>query len=145
MRGLHTFNEEQLIQFTDSRIVMAGSRVRRKPPKRADYLLKFTRDFTIAVVEAKAEDCGAGDRLQQAKVYAEMLGLKFAYATNGHSRVLRCCSRRTCDPPGPRGTDPKGAGNLLGLFSPVIGGKNSVTQILSIGCWHKRLHSKSSP
>jgi type I restriction enzyme, R subunit len=85
--GIHSFNEQQLIQFTDGRIVMAGSRVRRKPPKRADYLLKYTRDFTIAVVEAKSEDCSAGDGLQQAKEYAEMLGLKFAYATNGHQII----------------------------------------------------------
>ena len=85
--GSHSFNEQQLIQFTDGRIVMAGNRVRRRPPKRADYLLKYTRDFTIAVVEAKSEDCTAGDGLQQAKDYAETLGLKFAYATNGHQII----------------------------------------------------------
>jgi len=39
----HSFNEQQLVQFTDGRIVMAGNRVRRRPPKRADYLLKYTR------------------------------------------------------------------------------------------------------
>jgi type I restriction enzyme R subunit len=48
-----------------------------------DYLLRFRRDFPIAVVEAKAEYKAASDGLQQAKDYAEMLGLKFAYATNG--------------------------------------------------------------
>jgi type I restriction enzyme R subunit len=26
----------------------------RKPPKRVDYLLRYTRDFPLAVVEAKA-------------------------------------------------------------------------------------------
>src|SRR5437660_1792167 len=85
--GLHSFNEQQHVQFTDGRIVISGSRIRRKPPKRADYLLKYTRDFTIAVVEAKSEDNGAGDGLQQAKDYAETLGLKFAYATNGHQII----------------------------------------------------------
>jgi type I restriction enzyme R subunit len=85
--GTHSFNEQQLIQFTDGRIIMAGNRVRRRPPKRADYLLKFTRDFTIAVVEAKSEDCTAGGGLQQAKDYAQTLGLKFAYATNGHQII----------------------------------------------------------
>lgn len=83
----HSFNEQQYVQFTDGRIVMVGSRVRRRPPKRADYLLKYIRDLTIAVVEAKSEDCGAGDGLQQAKEYAEMLGLKFAYGTNGRSII----------------------------------------------------------
>ena len=57
------------------------------PQKRADYLLRYTRDFTIAVVEAKAEYKTAGEGLQQAKDYAEILGLKFAYATNGHGIV----------------------------------------------------------
>ena len=31
-----------------------GSKVTRRPQKRADYLLRYTRDFPIAVVEAKA-------------------------------------------------------------------------------------------
>lgn len=39
--------------------------------------------FPLAVVEAKSEYKTAADALQQAKQYAEMLGLKFAYATNG--------------------------------------------------------------
>lgn len=37
----------------------------------------------LAVVEAKAEYRQPGDGLQQAKEYAEILGLPFAYATNG--------------------------------------------------------------
>ena len=40
--------------FTDGRIVVAGSKCFRKKPKRADYLLRYKRDFTIAIVEAKA-------------------------------------------------------------------------------------------
>ena len=45
------------------------------------------RDFTLAVVEAKAAYQNAADALQQAKEYAQMLGLKFAYATNGHGII----------------------------------------------------------
>ena len=55
----------------------------RKPPKRVDFLLRYTRDFPLAVVEAKASYKTAADAVQQARLYAEMLGLKFAYATNG--------------------------------------------------------------
>jgi len=73
--------------FTDGRIVVAGSRVIRKPQKRADYLLRYRRDFAIAVVEAKSEYKKAGDGLQQAKDYAQILDLKFAYSTNG-SRIV---------------------------------------------------------
>ncbi|MCW5969418.1 MAG: DEAD/DEAH box helicase family protein [Blastocatellales bacterium] len=41
----------------------------------------------IAVVEAKAAFKAPGDGLQQAKDYAEILGLKFAYSTNGKGIV----------------------------------------------------------
>jgi type I restriction enzyme R subunit len=37
----------------------------------------------IAVVEAKPKYKKPGDGLQRAKEYAEILGIKFAYATNG--------------------------------------------------------------
>ncbi len=73
--------------FTDGRIIVAGAKPRRRPQKRADYLLRYRRDFSIAVVEAKSVYNNAGDGLQQAKDYAQILGLKFAYATNGHSIV----------------------------------------------------------
>lgn len=74
--------------FTDGRIVpLKRNKVKRLPPKRADYLLYYTRDLPIAVVEAKAAYKLPADGLQQAKNYAEMLGLKFAYATNGRGIV----------------------------------------------------------
>ena len=81
----HRFNEQ--VTFTDGRIVLAGNKVKRRPQKRADYLLRYTRDFLLAVVEAKAEYKTAGDGLQQSKEYAEILGLKFAYATNGREII----------------------------------------------------------
>ena len=45
--------------------------------------LTLSRDFMLAVVEAKTSYNSAGDGLQQAKDYAEILDIKFAYATNG--------------------------------------------------------------
>lgn len=73
--------------FTDGRIVIAGKRPLRRPQKRSDYLLRYRRDFPIAVVEAKAAYKNPGDGMQQAKEYAQILGLKFAYSTNGHGIV----------------------------------------------------------
>jgi type I restriction enzyme R subunit len=61
----HSFTEQRT--FTDGRIVVAGNTVRRRPQKRADYLLRYTHDFMIAVVEAKAEHRSPGDGLQQAR------------------------------------------------------------------------------
>jgi type I restriction enzyme R subunit len=77
----HVIAEQRTI--TDGRIVPVGKGFVRKPPKRADYLLYFERGFPLAVVEAKAAWKTAGAGLQQAKDYAELLGLPFAYATNG--------------------------------------------------------------
>jgi len=73
----HSLAEQRT--FTDGRIFVAGTNTRRGKQKRADYLLRYTRDFAIAVVEAKPEYKKPGDGLQQAKDYAEILGLKFAY------------------------------------------------------------------
>jgi type I restriction enzyme, R subunit len=77
----HAINEQRT--FTDGRVIFAGGKPRRGKQKRADYLLRYTANFPIAVVEAKAEYKSAADGVQQAKEYAEILGLKFAYASNG--------------------------------------------------------------
>ena len=81
----HSIAEQRT--FTDGRIVVRGNKTERRKPKRADYLLRYTRDFPIAVTEAKAEYKKAADGLQQVKEYAEILDLKFAYATNGREII----------------------------------------------------------
>ena len=64
--------------FTDGKII--GEKSRGKA-KRADYLLYYRQPhFPIAVVEAKADYKLPSDGIQQAKTYAEMLGLNFAYS-----------------------------------------------------------------
>ena len=70
--------------FTNGRIFVTGGKVRRGVKKRADYLLYYRRDYPLAVVEAKDIGTPAEAGVQQAREYAEILGLKFAYATNGH-------------------------------------------------------------
>lgn len=70
--------------FTNGRIFVAGGKVRRGKQRRADYILFYRRDFPLAVVEAKEASLPAETGVQQARDYAEALGLKFAYATNGH-------------------------------------------------------------
>lgn len=56
--------------ITDGRIVPVGKGFVRRPSKRVDYLLRYRRDFPLAVVEAKPEYKTAADGLQQAKHYA---------------------------------------------------------------------------
>ncbi len=80
------WKDEQIreqVSFTDGRIVVAGRKHFRGPRKVADYLLHHRNDFRIAVVEAKATYKNPADGLQQAMEYAQILGLKFAYSTNG--------------------------------------------------------------
>ncbi|MCK0509851.1 DEAD/DEAH box helicase family protein [Aromatoleum buckelii] len=77
----HVIGEQR--SFTNGRIIVAGGKVRRGKQKRADYLLYYRRDFPLAVVEAKEAGLPAETGVQQAREYAEILGLKFAYATNG--------------------------------------------------------------
>jgi type I restriction enzyme R subunit len=81
----HSITEQKT--FTDGRIVVTGAKAKRRPKKRADYLLRYRRDWMIAVVEAKPDYKTPAQGLQQAKEYAEILGLKFAYATNGRGIV----------------------------------------------------------
>jgi type I restriction enzyme R subunit len=81
----HSFTEQKT--FTDGRIIVVGDKPKRRPQKRADYLLRYARDFTMAVVEAKPKYRRPSDGISQAKEYAQILGLKFAYATNGEGIV----------------------------------------------------------
>ena len=78
-------NEQR--SFTDGRILVVGADIRRRPQKRADYLLRYRPNISIAIVEAKAAYKNARDGLQQAKEYAQILDLKFAYSTNGNGIV----------------------------------------------------------
>lgn len=80
--GDHSIGEQR--SFTNGRIIVAGGKVRRGQQRRADYILYYRRDYPLAVVEAKEVGLPAETGVQQARGYAETLGLKFAYATNGH-------------------------------------------------------------
>jgi type I restriction enzyme R subunit len=69
--------------FTDGRIVVLENKCKRRQQKRADYILRYRRDYMIAIIEAKSAYRNAADGVQQSKDYAQTLGLKFSFATNG--------------------------------------------------------------
>ena len=79
--------EQRCFTNPKGRIRVIGGKIIRGKPKRSDYLLRYRPDFPIAVVEAKADYKKPGDGLSQAKEYAEILDLKFAYSTNGKGIV----------------------------------------------------------
>lgn len=65
--------------FTNGKI----SRTQKGKPKRADYVLVY-RGVKLAVVEAKSDELSYSEGVAQAKEYADMLGIRFTYATNGN-------------------------------------------------------------
>src|SRR6185503_12510367 len=78
--------KEQMV-LTPGRIVPIGERHTRKEGLRPDYVLFIRQNIPIAVIEAKDEYAHPAKGLQQAIRYAEMLGVKFAYASNGKGFV----------------------------------------------------------
>lgn len=51
-------------------------------PKKADYLLEYKKK-KLAVIEAKSDEKDVTEGIPQAKRYADLLHIRFAYATNG--------------------------------------------------------------
>jgi len=84
------WDDEQIreqVNFTDGRINVKGGKTSRDEKKKADYLLRYRHNYFLAVVEAKADYLQPDEGLQQAKEYADALGLYFVYATNGKGIV----------------------------------------------------------
>ena len=59
------------------------SQTQKSAPKRADYLLIY-KGVKLAIIEAKSDELSYAEGVPQAKEYADMLGLRFTYATNGN-------------------------------------------------------------
>lgn len=70
-------------KITDGQINLRGNLVHRDKPKKADYVLYLNKHKPIAIVEAKDNNHTVSYGLQQAKHYAQMLDVPFAYSSNG--------------------------------------------------------------
>jgi len=70
-------------KITDGKINLKGNIATRETPKKADYILYINKNNPIAVVEAKDNTHSISFGMQQAKQYATMLDVKFAYSSNG--------------------------------------------------------------
>ena len=60
-----------------------GKTKRNEPKKKPDYVLRFSDDYPIAIIEAKSSYLHYDEGIQQAIDYAKDLKCKFAFATNG--------------------------------------------------------------
>ena len=74
---------EQAVRFTDGKINIKGNLVARSPAKKADYILYINANNPIAIVEAKDNNHSVSFGMQQAKTYATMMKIPFAYSSNG--------------------------------------------------------------
>lgn len=81
----HDYTEQYY--FTDGKIRPKNNRKVRGKRNFVDYLLLYNGEFPIAVVEAKRKHKTPDEGLEQAIDYAKILGVKFAYSTNGKGIV----------------------------------------------------------
>lgn len=79
---IHTQIREE-VTFTKGRVNPKGKLVSRGESKRADYILYYKPNLPLAIVEAKDNNHGIGDGMQQALNYAEILDIPFVYSSNG--------------------------------------------------------------
>lgn len=74
---------ELKVKLTDGKVNLKGNLVARERPKYADYVLFYNRQTPIAIVEAKDANHTVSFGMQQAKEYAKMMDVPFAYSSNG--------------------------------------------------------------
>lgn len=74
---------ETKVKLTDGKINLRGNLVSRGKAKYADYVLYYNRATPIAIVEAKDASHTVAHGLQQAKEYAQMMDVPFAFSSNG--------------------------------------------------------------
>lgn len=67
------------------RIIVEGKTARRdtRGIRKADYVLEYRKNIPLAVVEAKDNKHNLEDGIQQALDYARLLGIPFAFSSNG--------------------------------------------------------------
>ena len=59
------------------------SQTQKGKPNRADYVLIY-KGVKLAIVEAKSDELSYAEGVDQAQRYADMLNIRFTYATNGN-------------------------------------------------------------
>ena len=69
---------EQNAYIAPGRITSTGN----KNPKKADYILEY-KGQKLAVIEAKSDEKDVSEGVEQAKLYADALKIRYTYSTNG--------------------------------------------------------------
>ena len=81
--SLEDITMETKVKLTDGKINLRGNLMARGKAKYADYMLYYNRATPIAIVEAKDANRSVSFGMQQAKEYASMMDIPFAFSSNG--------------------------------------------------------------
>ncbi len=57
-------------------------RIKHSKPKKADYVLEY-KGRKLAIIEAKKDEVDVSEGVEQAKLYADMLQIRYTYSCNG--------------------------------------------------------------
>ncbi|MDB4991155.1 MAG: restriction endonuclease, partial [Myxococcaceae bacterium] len=78
------------VHLTKGRVIVRGKLVTRGVAKFADYVLyaRPSANVPLAIVEAKDNNHGIGDGMQQGLAYADMLDVPFVFSSNGDGFLL---------------------------------------------------------
>lgn len=76
------------VYFTKGRIIVRGKLVTRGKAKKADFVLYYKPNIPLALIEAKDNNHGVGDGMQQGLDYAATLDVPFVFSSNGDGFVF---------------------------------------------------------
>ena len=77
--GSEILNEQRAYLIAPGRVEKVKE---NRHPKKVDYILEY-KGIKLAVIEAKSDEQDVAIGIPQAKQYAEMLQIRYAYSTNG--------------------------------------------------------------
>ena len=77
------------VSFTNGRIFVNGTKIKRGERKRADIILYYEPNIPVAVIEVKDNTHTVGAGIQQALEYARTLDIPVAISSNGDGFVIQ--------------------------------------------------------
>ncbi len=82
--GWEQVPDSQILNEQRAYVIAPGrvEKLKARHPKKVDYILEY-KGVKLAVIEAKSDKTDVSVGVPQAKLYAQMLQIRYAYATNG--------------------------------------------------------------
>ena len=82
--GWEQVPESQILNEDNAYLIAPGrvEKLKTSKAKKPDYVLEY-KGIKLAIVEAKSDETDVSVGVPQAKLYAEMMQIRYAYSTNG--------------------------------------------------------------